>query len=459
MAAAPTAATVGGVQRAVHDPATPDAFAAAMRAGWDQPDDPGFSTLTGAAARRARAREAAGTRVLAAAGDPKVRANDTFYRYRADTDFLYLVGAAYPGAVVELTEDGDTLYVPDSGGAGTDAYWQDRDRGGLWVGAPPHPASVTAATGLAVRPLDDLDDLAALAEAGVLVAGGVATPDDPGAADAVRQQLAHARLVKDPDELAELAAAVDDTIAAFAQLARELHAGVTEGWLEGTFTRYARHRGGDLGYLPIVGAGAHACVLHWSDNTGVAYPGDLVLVDAGVERPSGYTADLTRTYPTGGTYTPAQRAVVDAVAAAHAAACAAVQPGAPFAAPHDAATAVLIDFLRDAGLVAGSDDEVRETRAHQRYTLHGTSHMLGLDVHDCASAHPDRYRGPLAEGMVLTVEPGLYFQPHDTTVPAGLRGIGVRIEDDLVVTGGGARNLSERLPATPDAVEAWLAGL
>ena len=179
----------------------------------------------------------------------------------------------------------------------------------------------------------------------------------------------------------------------------------------------------------------------------------------GVENRQLYTADVTRTLPVDGTYTPRQRELYSLVLQAQDAGIAAVRPGAPFAGAHEAAMRVLAHGLEDLGLLPVSAEEALdpESKVYARWTLHGTSHMLGMDVHDCGRAAPESYaKGTLAEGMVLTVEPGLYFQADDLLVPEELRGIGIRIEDDLLVTADGSRNLSAALPRTPDAVEAWM---
>jgi Xaa-Pro aminopeptidase len=220
--------------------------------------------------------------------------------------------------------------------------------------------------------------------------------------------------------------------------------------------------GNDLGYDSIVASGAHATTLHWTENSGPVTPGDLLLLDMGVEGSNLYTADVTRTLPVSGTFTAVQRDLYSLVLRAQEAGIRAVRPGAAFQAPHDAAMHVLAHGLEDLGLLPVSAEEALDpdSKVYTRWTLHSTSHMLGLDVHDCASAAPAAYKdGTLADGMVLTVEPGLYFQQDDLLVPEELRGIGIRIEDDLLVTADGHRNLSEALPREPDAVEDWMAAL
>jgi Xaa-Pro aminopeptidase len=181
-----------------------------------------------------------------------------------------------------------------------------------------------------------------------------------------------------------------------------------------------------------------------------------------VECDSLYTADVTRTLPISGTFTPEQRQIYQLVWEAQRQAMEAVAPGNDFQEPNRRAMAVLARGLIDLGILRGSVDEVLDPQRqlYRRYTLHNVSHMLGMDVHDCAKARAENYRyGTLREGMALTVEPGLYFQPDDATVPEGFRGIGVRIEDDVIVTSGGFENLSSVLPSQAGAVEAWIAGI
>src|SRR5690606_2298214 len=204
---------------------------------------------------------------------------------------------------------------------------------------------------------------------------------------------------------------------------------------------------------------SHATTLHWIENSGPIVPGELVLLDMGVEASSLYTADVTRTLPVSGTWTPLQRELYQLVLTAQQAGIDAVRPGARFLDAHDAAMSVIAHGLDDMGLLPVPAEEALspDSKVYARWTLHGTSHMLGMDVHDCARSAPETYpRGDLAEGMVLTVEPGLYFQEDDLLVPEELRGIGIRIEDDILVTADGHRNHSAALPRAPDEVESWM---
>jgi Xaa-Pro aminopeptidase len=214
--------------------------------------------------------------------------------------------------------------------------------------------------------------------------------------------------------------------------------------------------------LTIAGAAEHACTLHWTQNDGALRQGDLLLLDAGVERDSLYTADITRTLPISGRFTPEQRTVYDIVWRAQQAGIEAAVAGNDFLEPNRRAARVLAEGLIDLGVLRTSLEEALDPEHlfHRRYTLHGVSHMLGLDVHDCAEARTAEYRhGRLRAGMVLTVEPGIYFQVDDATVPERFRGIGVRIEDDIAVTSTEPENLSAALPSQADAVERWIADL
>ncbi len=271
--------------------------------------------------------------------------------------------------------------------------------------------------------------------------------------------------MKDEFEQAEMRAAIAATERGFTEVIAELPRITSEvrgeRVIEGVFATRARLEGNDVGYGSIAAAGPHATVLHWTRNDGPVVPGDLVLLDAGVELDSYYTADITRTFPVSGTYSAVQRQVYEAVLEAADAAFAIVKPGVVFREVHAAAMQVIARKTAEWGFLPVSAEESLEpeNQFHRRYMVHGTSHHLGLDVHDCAQARRDMYMdGELEAGMVFTIEPGLYFQPDDLTVPEEFRGIGVRIEDDILVTADGAENLSAGIPRTADEVEAWVRG-
>jgi Xaa-Pro aminopeptidase len=462
---------------ASYDAEVSPALTAFMREGWaDSPtSQPEPCDVAPYAAKRRAAVAAAfaGRPIVVAAGTPKTRNNDVAYPFRASSDFAWLTGSAEPAAVLVIASAGAptaTLFVRASAPRNqSEEFYRDRVHGSLWTGARPTLPETSAALGLPTRPLDELDDaLRALGPDAVVLRGhdrGVdalipAGPDD----EKLAVTLAELRLVKDDWEIGQLALAAESSARGFADVVRELAAAKRTGerWIEGTFWRRARLEGNDVGYPSIVAAGEHACVLHWTKDDGPVRDGDLLLLDAGVEAGSLYTADVTRTLPINGRFSEQQRQVYDLVFAAQQAGLAAVKPGAAFRDYWRAAQAVLAKGLVAWGILPASaaDLDGPDGDLHRRYTLHGTGHMLGLDVHDCAAARAQNYHnGSLEIGHALTVEPGLYFQTDDLTVPAELRGIGVRIEDDVVVTADGCRNLTASLPREASEVEAWMAAL
>jgi Xaa-Pro aminopeptidase len=288
--------------------------------------------------------------------------------------------------------------------------------------------------------------------------------------DALDEKLSEAlselRLIKDEWEIEQLKTAVAATVEGFADVVRALPRAMThhrgERVIEGAFFARAREEGNELGYDTIAAAGNNATILHWTRNTGKVTAGELLLVDAGVEAESLYTADITRTLPVNGKFSDVQRKIYEAVLDAADAGFAAARPGAKFRDIHAAASRVLAERLAEWGLLPVSVEEAisPEGQHHRRWMPHGTSHHLGMDVHDCAQAKRDLYLdGVLTEGMVFTIEPGLYFKNEDFAIPAEYRGIGVRIEDDILMTAEGPVNLSAALPRKPDDVESWMAGI
>lgn len=456
---------------ASHDPDRPAALLEFMSTGWAERSEelPSLHPAAGhrAARRAALAQRFPGEWLVVPTGGYKVRANDTDFRFRPATEFAHLVGSHEPDAVLVVDPDGDaTLYQAPSMDRSTPAFFTDRVYGELWVGPRPTLAATSARLGIDTRPLDELDKLQGTPAR--VVRGYDARVEALFDSDSERDAelttaLSELRLCKDEHELAQLQGAVDATIRGFEDVVRQLDAakGTSERWVEGVFGLRARVEGNDVGYGSICAAGAHACTLHWTDNDGPVRDGELILLDMGVEGAELYTADITRTLPISGRFTERQREVYTLVYEAQEAALAECRPGKDFLDPHRAAMRVLahglqrLGVLEDAAAALAEDDQ-----RYRRYTLHGVSHMLGLDVHDCAHARDESYRhGTLEPGHVLTVEPGLYFQPDDLTVPEDLRGIGVRIEDDVVITEDGCRNLSAALPRDPDGVEHWMAGL
>ena len=425
-----------------------------------------------AARRRALSKLFPGETLVIPTGHEKVRSNDTVYRFRPGSDFYYLTGNLEPDCVLALEPKKrghrDILFVEPNPGRTDKTFFTDHAKGELWVGARLGvPESRTRFAIDACAGLPDLDLYLSGQKKGTRVLRGFSDRVDlqlklrPKKDRELAQALSELRLIKDDLELAELQKVVDSTKRAFEDVIRALANATNEREIEGAFNTRARVEGNDTGYGTIAASGANACILHWTRNDAKLDPSSLLLLDAGVEGNALYTADITRTLPISGKFSPEQREVYDLVQRAQAAALAEVKPGNDFMEPNRASQRVLAEGLVAMGIlddVATALDPKKQL--FRRYTLHNVSHMLGIDVHDCAKARQEVYRyGPLRVGMVLTVEPGLYFQPDDLTVPERYRGIGVRIEDDVVVTEGGMKNLSDGIPRTSDAVEAWMASL
>lgn len=459
-----------------HDSATPAALLEFMLQRWKARSDklPKPIANHAAFARRRRALSALfpGERLVIPTGHEKVRANDTHYRFRPGSDFYYLTGNQEPDCVLVLEPDAagghrDLLFVEPNPGRSDATFFTDRVKGELWVGPRLGVPESQVRFGVhECRGLPELDAWLRQASApGARVLRGLSASTDHAVAARPEQDAALAtalsemRLLKDSVELKELASVVQSTQRGFEDVIRALPQAESEREVEGRFYLRARVEGNDVGYGTIAASSHHACTLHWTRNDGPLLPGSLLLLDAGVEGHSLYTADITRTIPVSGRFSPEQREVYTLVYRAQAAAFAQVKPGNDFLDPNRAAMRVMAEGLIALGILKCSLDEALDPKHqfHKRYTLHNVSHMLGLDVHDCAQARQEAYKfGKLKPGMVLTVEPGLYFQLDDLTVPARYRGIGVRIEDDVVVTKTGMKNLSESIPRAPDEVEAWM---
>ncbi len=253
----------------------------------------------------------------------------------------------------------------------------------------------------------------------------------------IRAELDAMRLVKDSHEIATMRRAAAIADAGHVRAMRACRPGIAEYVLEAELIHEFRCRGADgHAYPPIVAGGLNACVLHYVSNNRLLNDGQLVLIDAGCEV-EGYAADITRTFPVNGRFSPAQRDVYEIVLAAQTAAINAIRPGASFMAPHDAALKVLTQGLVDLKLLEGTVDGLIESEAYKRFYMHRTGHWLGLDVHDAGDYKSGEAWTALVPGMTLTAEPGLYLRPGEG-IPPALAGIGIRIEDDVLVTENGA---------------------
>ncbi|WP_455351776.1 aminopeptidase P family protein [Streptomyces sp. SYSU K217416] len=452
-------------------------LSALMRTGWADTEQRDLQPIEQAphAARRRAALSARfpGERLVVPSGNLKVRSNDAHYPFRPFSGYVHLTGDQARGSALVLE--------PRAGG-GHDAYCyqlprDDRDSDEFWTGDTAEfwmgrRHSLAEAEQLLGLPCRDVraatGELAAAPAVPTRIVRGhdmdleAAVESDEERDAELEEALSDLRLVKDEWEIGQLRLAVDATVRGFTDCVNELSQAVatSERWIETTFFRRARLEGNDVGYGSICAAGDHATIMHWTRNDGPVRPGELLLLDAGVETHTLYTADVTRTLPVSGTFTPVQRTVYDAVYEAQEAGIAAVKPGAHYRDFHEAAQRHLAERLVEWGFIEGPADRAYELDLQRRFSIAGTGHMLGLDVHDCAAARNDAYVDAVLEpGMVLTVEPGLYFQADDLSVPEEYRGIGVRIEDDILVTPDGNENLSAGLPRSADDVESWMRDL
>lgn len=417
------------------------------------------------------------------------RSRDTVHRYRPDSELFYLTGSTEPGVVALLRDHAHgerfILFVPRRDPAAE-----------LWSGPRLGPQALGRLLGAdSAYPAEEMERrlpelmegasrvffrLGAHPDVESMVVGilgtarrkGARKGEGPRAVVDPGQLLDELRLRKDPEETARIRLAAELTVSSFRQAMAGARPGMGERELESALESGFR-RGGARGpaFPTIVGSGRNACVLHYSSNEGLLAEGDLVLLDGGAELDL-YAGDVTRTFPPGGRFSSRQRDVYDVVLGAHRAALAAIRPGARVADVHGDALAELTRGLVELGVLSGDPVELVERKAYERYFPHQTSHWLGLDVHDVGDFVVDGSSRVLEPGMVLTVEPGLYFT--ESSVPdagsssaspsapvtsalgpaaARFAGIGVRIEDDVLVTPGGAENLTRSLPVDPGELE------
>jgi Xaa-Pro aminopeptidase len=404
----------------------------------------------------------------------QLRNRDAHYPYRYDSYFYYLSGFPEPEAVMVLIAGATPRSI---------LFCRDKDlEREIWDGFRFGPAAAREQFAFdecfSIAELDTrLPQL--LADQPVLYShlGGDAAWDARvlGWVNAVRAQvrsgvlapaaihdlhglLDEMRVVKDDHELATMRRAAEISTAAHARAMRAAAAGARHEYeIEAELLHEFRRGGAQApAYTPIVAAGANACVLHYVSNAAPLNQGDLLLIDAGCEF-DGYASDITRTFPVSGRYSPAQRDVYEVVLAAQAAAMAATRPGVRWNEPHDAAVRVLAQGMIDFGLCQGSLDKVLEAGDYRRFYMHRTGHWLGLDVHDAGDYKCDGDWRQLEPGMVLTVEPGFYIRPGEG-VPAHFENIGIRIEDDLLVTAAGYENLTAAAPKSVSDIESLMRG-
>jgi Xaa-Pro aminopeptidase len=422
--------------------------------------------------RRARLVAAMGTGIaLVPTAAERTRNRDAHYPYRFDSYFYYLTGFREPGAVLAIVAGKTPKHI---------LFCRDKDpEREIWDGYRYGPEAARGAFGFdEAHSIERLDALAPELMAGhtalychlgadaawdARVTGwinhvrgqarsGTLAPREVKDVHALLDEM---RLIKGPEEIALMRRAATITADAHRRAMRAAKPGRAEYEIEAELLHEFRRRGAQApAYTPIVASGERACVLHYVQNDGVLADGELLLIDAGCEL-EGYAADLTRSFPVNGRFSAPQREIYDLVLAAQVAAIAAVTPGAPWDAPHRAAVNVLAQGLIDLKLLSGGLAEVVESEAYKKFYMHRTGHWLGLDVHDAGDYKLNGEWRALVQGMVLTVEPGCYIRPG-AGVAERYAGIGVRIEDDVLVTDAGAEVLTRDAPKQPRDIEAWM---
>lgn len=420
--------------------------------------------------RRRRLARAMGEGVAVVPTAPeRVRNRDTYFPYRFDSHFYYLSGFAEPEAVLVLSAEGRSLlfcreknpereiwdgfrYGPDAARErlGFDEAYPidalDEKLVQLLENQPALYFPVAADPEWDARAMRWLNAVRAKARAGIAA---------PERVQDVRALIDHMRLVKDAQELGVMRRAARIASAAHRRAMQATRPSRNEYEIEAELLYEFRRNGAQFpAYSPIVAGGANSCVLHYVFNDAPLRDGDLLLIDAGCEL-DGYASDITRTFPVNGRFSAAQREVYEIVLAAQKAAMDKVRAGNGWNEPHDAAVSVLAQGLIDLKLVRGSLDEVLEKETYKRFYMHRTGHWLGLDVHDAGEYKRSGNWRALEPGMALTVEPGLYIRAaHD--VPEAMRNIGIRIEDDVVVTQGDCEVITAEAPKGVAEIEALM---
>ena len=475
--------SVGSNEVRNHDIPVPNVMSEFMKKGWASPEVSTESAHPSIPFTRARRKKISekypDVRLIFPAGGLKVRSNDTDYPFRAHSDFAWLTGIiatdCVPDSVfiMEPNSSGhyDLLFTRPRSSRDSDEFYKDTKYGEFWVGKRMSLNDTQSKYQLKVTKLESITQFLSDEKESLIVRGIDQTLDDliitrHDAEKELLNSLSVMRMVKDQYEIDQMQTAVDATVRGFADMVRVFPAATEiprgERVIESAFYGRARIEGNENGYSPIVAAGSHACVLHWIKNNGDVLPGDLVLIDAGVEVDSYYTADITRTFPVSGKFTKAQRDIYMIVYQAQTAGIAAVKAGAKFKDIHAACSKEIAKGAYELGVLPTSVEESlkEEIGLHRRWQFHGSGHHLGIDVHDCANARKEQYSDAVLEaGMILTVEPGFYIQPDDTLFAPEYRGIGIRIEDDILVTKSGAKILSGALPRHPDEIEVFIHNL
>ena len=405
----------------------------------------------------------------------KSRNRDVDYHFRQDSDFYYLSGFNEPDAVLVI--------IPGRAHGETILFCRERDPAKeMWDGYIMGPDRVNALTGIDdAFPISDIDDILPGMIEGtdkVFYSMGLNAQFDtkvmewiniirskirsgahpPGEFVALEHALHELRLYKSASEIKLMAEAAEISAKAHMEAMRLCKPGLFEYHLESIIQHtFANHGARFTAYPSIVGSGDNACILHYIENQAKLKDGDLVLIDAGCELEC-YASDITRTFPVSGEFSLEQRSLYQIVLDAQYAAIDAVKPGNHWNHPHEAAVRVITHGLIQLGMIDSELEEAIEKELYKPFFMHRTGHWLGLDVHDVGEYKVEGEWRLLEPGMVLTVEPGIYISPSNNDVAKKWRGIGIRIEDDVLVTKSGCRVLTESVPKDIKDIEALMAG-
>ncbi|NND44682.1 MAG: M24 family metallopeptidase [Xanthomonadales bacterium] len=415
-----------------------------------------------------------GSVVIVRAAPERLRNNDVHYPYRQDSDFMYLTGFREPGAMLVL--------MPDGKRCKSILFCREKDpKREMWDG--PMAGVEGAVEDFGMSEAHDIEtaeqrmpellkgrervyyDLGRDVDFDHLLIGWMNSfrskahrdfraPDEIIALDHLLHDM---RLFKSRGEVAAMRKSARIAAAAHCRAMAVCKPGMNEADIHAELLHEFTRNGCEASYQPIVGSGANACVLHYIANRDRMNDGDLLLIDAGAEY-DGYASDITRTFPVNGKYSAPQRELYAVVLRAQLAAIDEARAGRQWDEVHEAAVVAVAQGLLDLGIIKGSLDEALEEESYGRFYVHKTGHWLGLDVHDVGDYQVDGHSRELEAGMVFTVEPGIYIRADDETVDQRWRGIGIRIEDDVVVTAKDPEILSKDVPKTADEIEALMAG-
>ena len=401
------------------------------------------------------------------------RSNDTHYRFRQDSDFLYLTGFDEPDSVAVVTPGREQKYT---------LFVRPRDPAQeIWVGRRAGVEGAKSELGadeafpiaefneklldlldgskvlyyrLGVNEEMDKQLISTIASVRTLNRKPIAVPQtiiDP--ATIVHEM----RVIKSDEEIEIMQTAADIAAEAHVEAMKAVRPGMKEYEVEALIEQIFRRRGASgPAYTSIVGAGANATVLHYINNDGELRDGELLLVDAGAEY-KGYASDITRTFPISGRYSQGQREIYDLVLKAQMACVEMVRPGTTHEQLKQHSIEVLTEGMVELGLLKGSPDDLIKEKKHEQFYMHGLGHMLGIDVHDVGVYYQDKKSRPLEPGVVMTVEPGIYVAPNTKDIPEKYLGIGVRIEDDVLCTNNGPRVLTSKVPKQAEEIETLMA--